>query len=100
MRSTLTGVVSDITSWKEQSGSAPAPAVQSQANPASSELERQVASRSMAAAPAPKAEGKTYTRADVSKFYDDVRRSVYKGRDAERIAAGRTFRRTAEGRLA
>lgn len=95
-------VVNIITSWKEQSGGAPAPAARSKPNPASSELERQVApGRSMAAAPAPKAEGKTYTRADVSKFYDDVRRGVYKGRDAERIAAEQDiFVAQREGRLA
>jgi hypothetical protein len=91
-----------INSWKEQSGGTSAPQPRSKPNPASSELERQVAPGRVTAGapPSTPVEGRKYTRQDVTKFYDDVRRGVFKGRDAERMAMEQDiFVAQREGRL-
>lgn len=69
---------------------------------ASSQLEKQISPGrgrtsvgSMAAA-----EGKAYTRADVTKFFDDVRKGLYKGREQERDRIERDiFAAQREGRI-
>jgi hypothetical protein len=69
-------------SWRGQGGQVSA---QPTRNEAVSELERQVQpgrTRS-SGVPADK-QGTTYSPKDISKFFDDVRRGVYRGREAER----------------
>ena len=54
-------------------------------NPARSELEKQVApGRARAASSKSGSEARTYTPQDIKKFFDDVRKGVYKGREEER----------------
>lgn len=54
-------------------------------NPASSELEKQVApGRARAASSKSGSEARTYTPDDIRKFFEDVRKGVYKGREEER----------------
>lgn len=64
------------------------------------ELAQQVApkkGRSQGSVPPQK---RTYTQADIAKFYDDVRKGKYKGRDEERANMERDiFAAQAEGRL-
>ncbi len=69
--------------WQSMNGGSVA---QSPRNVASSQLEKQIApGRGRTAASTPAAnDGKTYARADVAKFFDDVRKGLYKGREQER----------------
>lgn len=94
-------VASIFNSWKELSGtSVPA---QAKPNTARSELELQVApGRTHAAVVTPNASAeKRYTPQDINAFYSDVRKGVYKGREAERDALERDiFVAQREGRIA
>jgi hypothetical protein len=76
-------VASFFKTWQSlNSGSV----AQSPRSVASSQLEKQIApGRGRTAAGTTTAnDAKTYSRADVSKFFDDVRRGLYKGREQER----------------
>lgn len=77
-------VASFFTTWQRMSGPETA---QPTRDAAASELERQIApgrSRASNSSPASTAQGKTYTRTEIAKFFDDVRRGTYRGREAER----------------
>jgi len=84
--------------WRQVSGTA---AQETRPNPVD-ELTRQVApgrGRSAAPAATPNAP-KTYTPQEVSKFYDDVRKGLYKGREQERGQIERDiFAAQREGRI-
>lgn len=70
--------------WLEKTGQAPV--AQSSGRVAASELEKQVVpgrSRS-SGTPAATASTKVFTPQDIEKFYSDVRKGKYKGRDQER----------------
>lgn len=61
------------------------PPLPAQPNGSASELELQLApGRSRGGKPPVNPTAKTYTQADIAKFYDDVRKGLYKGREAER----------------
>jgi hypothetical protein len=61
------------------------PHLSAQPNGSASELEAQLApGRSRGGKPPVNPTAKTYTQADIAKFYDDVRKGVYRGREAER----------------
>ena len=50
-----------------------------------SELERQVSpGRKRSSGTLPSAEAKTYTHQDIAKFFDEVRRGLYHGKEEER----------------
>lgn len=68
---------------------------------AKSQLEKQVApGRGRTAAPPAADQAKTYTQRELAKFYDDVRRGVYKGRETERDRLERDiFAAQREGRI-
>jgi hypothetical protein len=66
-----------------------------------SELEKQVAPGRGRTAKPVSGEGKTYTRRDIEKFFEDVRFGKYKGREAERGKKERDiFAAQQEGRIA
>ncbi len=67
-----------------------------------SELERQVAPGRTLAAPAPASnDARKWARTDISKLYDDKRRGVYRGREAEfRALEEDIFAAQKEGRIA
>lgn len=101
-------VVNIFAAGKQAIGVA-TPAAPTAADPAAaqrasnvSKLERQVAPGRASAGsvpPAPKA-AKTWTRAEISKFYADRQRGVYKGREAESAALEQDiFKAQAEGRI-
>lgn len=95
-------VANIFNSWKELSGTSARTATQGKPNSARSELERQVAPGRSASAPTtPNAEAeRRYTPADITKFYDDVRRGAYRGNEAERDAIERDiFVAQREGRI-
>lgn len=96
-------VANIFNAWKEISGAAAMPQPQSKPNPAQSELEKQVApGRSLAAVPntAASQEQRNWTPDAISKFYDDVRKGVYKGRESERAELERDiFLAQREGRI-
>lgn len=85
--------------WQSLNGNSVA---QSPRNVTASQLEKQVApgrGRTGAGATTGNA-AKTYTRADVSKFFDDVRKGMYKGREQERDRIERDiFAAQREGRI-
>lgn len=63
----------------------PTATLTAQPNGSASELEKQLApGRSRGGQPPVNPTAKTYTQADIAKFYDDVRKGLYKGREAER----------------
>lgn len=66
------------------------------------ELERQIApGRTTATAVPTQGSLRQWTPADVTAFYDEVRRGAYKGREAERVETERDlFRAQTEGRMA
>lgn len=67
-----------------------------------SQLERQIAPGRgrTASSTATSTEAKNYTRAEVAKFFDDVRKGVYKGREQERDRIERDiFAAQGEGRI-
>jgi hypothetical protein len=76
-------VVSFFSAWRSMNGQPPA---QSTRDAAVSELDRQVSpGRSRAGSVTSAADkAKTYTAQDISKFFDDVRRGLYRGKEAER----------------
>ena len=76
-------VANFFSTWKGSSGQAIA---QSTRNAPASQLEKQVApGRSRAGnAPTDQSNAKTYSPADITKFFDDVRKGVYRGKEAER----------------
>jgi len=104
-RSLDAGRVSQFFStWLEISGQAVAQQTGSAtraAPAAASELERQVSpgrSRSSGAPATPK--GRVYTRQDVTKFFEDVRKGTYAGREKERDQIERDiFAAQQDGRL-
>jgi hypothetical protein len=69
--------------WQAQNSGTVA---QSPRNVAASQLEKQIApGRGRTSASTTTAtDTKTYTRTDVAKFFDDVRKGLYKGREQER----------------
>jgi hypothetical protein len=94
-------VANIFNAWKEISGAAQVPQ-SAGPNRAKSELEKQVAPGRTLAAPAPQSQvnERTYTPADIQSFYDDVRKGVFKGRDAERAEIERDiFLAQREGRI-
>ena len=77
-------VVSFFRTWLESTGQAAV--AQSTGNSPNSELEKQVSpgrSRSTGT-PATTNQGKTYSPADIQKFFNDVRSGKYKGREQDR----------------
>lgn len=75
-------VASFFRTWQEVSGQSVA---QSPRNAAASQLDKQVSPGRGRSGGAPSAEQpKTYTNVDIAKFFDDVRKGVFKGREAER----------------
>jgi len=92
-------VINFFTAWKGQAGSHSAQQNRS-AQPAE-QLERQISpgrGRSGGQAVAPDA--KTYTPADIRKFFTDVQKGLYKGREAERDRIERDiFAAQQEGRI-
>jgi hypothetical protein len=91
-------VANFFSSWQTLSGQSVA---QPPRNVAASQLERQIAPSKGRTSGAPAAEQpKTYAPGDISKFFDDVRRGVYKGREAERDRIERDiFAAQREGRI-
>lgn len=91
-----------FTVWKAAAGPAPAvPAVTVQTKPpVASELERQISPGRGRGGDPPSQEKKTYSRADIAKFYDDVRLNRYSGREQEKAQLERDiFLATQEGRV-
>lgn len=83
--------------WK---GAFTQPAPARRGNGASSPLEMQVAPGRSRSSPPSARNQTTYTTADISKFYDDVRKGVYKGRDEEKGRLERDiFSAQQEGRI-
>jgi hypothetical protein len=79
-------VAAFFRTWLETTGQVNVAQSNSTVPAATSELERQVApgrSRSGGTPPLNN-KAKTYTGADIQKFFSDVRKGVYKGREAER----------------
>lgn len=75
-------VATFFRTWQELSGQSVA---QSPRNAAASQLDKQVSPGRGRSGGAPSAEQpKTYTNADIARFFDDVRKGVFKGREAER----------------
>ena len=91
-------VASFFTSWEKASGTAVA---QTSRTAPASELERQVApGRSRNTGPPGGAGQTTYSAQDIAKFFDDVRRGVYKGKEEERnIIESDIFAAQADGRI-
>lgn len=95
--------VNIFRAWAQQGSGTPAvtPPVTPPA-PAITELERQIApGRTTATAAPTQGSLRQWTPEDVTAFYDDVRRGVYKGREAERVETERDlFKAQREGRMA
>lgn len=85
--------------WLETSGQAPV--AQSAPNPASAELEKQVApGRSRGTGSTSSKQPKTYSPDDIKSFFNDVRMGKYKGREQERDRIERDiFTAQREGRI-
>jgi hypothetical protein len=76
-------VANFFSTWLESTGQAPV--AQSTGNASSSELEKQVnPGRSKSTGTPASKQGKTYTPSDIQKFFEDVRKGKYKGREQER----------------
>lgn len=77
------------------------PLAQNTGSASASELERQVAPGKGRSGPAPAGnEAKTYTKEDITKFFDDVRFGKFKGKEQERDAIERDiFAAQQEGRI-
>lgn len=88
-----------FTTWKGMTGGQGA-RTQRETQPAS-ELERQVApGRGRSGGSKPQGEAKTYTSDDIKKFFSDVQKGKYKGREAERNRIERDiFAAQREGRI-
>lgn len=96
-------VANIFSKWRSEAGSAPASQPAPKVNPAS-ELERQIApgkSRTDGAPPTnPNANKRTWTRDEISKYYDEVRRGVYNTRKQERDQIERDiFEAQRDGRI-
>jgi len=93
-------VVNFFRTWLESTGQAAV--AQSTGNSPASELEKQVSpgrSRSTGT-PAATNQGKTYSPADIQKFFNDVRSGKYKGREQDRSRIERDiFAAQREGRI-
>ena len=92
-------VANFFTAWKGMTGTSDArtlPAVQS-----ASELERQVApGKGRSGGAKPQGEARTYTNEDIRKFFTDVQRGKYRGKEAERDRIERDiFAAQREGRI-
>lgn len=94
-------VASFFSTWANMNGVSGTPNRSGGKKQAVSELEAQVSpGRGRSAAPPVQGAPKQFTRADVSKFYDDVRKGAYKGRDEERARLERDiFVAMKEGRV-
>ena len=76
-----------FNSWKELAGKTSRPNPVTTSSSVQSELEKQIAPGRSTAAPAPtRAEAKSYTRADITAFYEGVRRGDFKDNEAERAS--------------
>jgi len=85
--------------WQSMNGNS---AAQQTRSTAATQLEKQLApGRSRASSSTPTGtEAKGYTRAEVAKFFDDVRKGLYKGREQERDRTERDiFAAQGEGRI-
>lgn len=91
-------VAAFFNAWQGNSGQSIA---QEPRDAAKSQLEKQVAPGRGRTAAAPTADqSKTYSQRDIAKFFDDVRRGVYKGRETERDRLERDiFAAQREGRI-
>jgi len=92
-------VTNFFTAWKGVSGGQEARPVREAQS--ASELERQVApGKGRAGGAKAQGEAKTYTSADIKKFFADVQKGKYKGREAERNRLERDiFAAQREGRI-
>ena len=92
-------VANFFTSWKGMTGGQDA-RIQRESQPAS-ELERQVApGKGRSGGAKPQGEAKSYTSEDIKKFFSDVQKGKYKGREAERDRIERDiFAAQREGRI-
>ncbi len=92
-------VANFFTAWKGTTGGQDA-RIQRESQPAS-ELERQVApGKGRSGGAKPQGEAKTYTSEDIKKFFSDVQKGKYKGREAERDRIERDiFAAQREGRI-
>jgi hypothetical protein len=85
-----------FTEWQRTSGKSPA-----QQTTQRSELEQQIAPGTSRSTTPPSNEGKKWTRDEVSKFFNDVAKGLYKGREQERNATERDiFAAQKDGRIA
>lgn len=92
-------VANFFTAWKGMTGSSNA-RTPTAAQPAS-ELERQVApGKGRSGGAKPQGEAKTYTSEDIKKFFSDVQKGKYRGKEAERDRIERDiFAAQREGRI-
>ena len=92
-------VANFFTAWKGMTGGQDA-RIQRESQPAS-ELERQVApGKGRSGGAKPQGEAKSYTSEDIKKFFSDVQKGKYKGREAERDRIERDiFAAQREGRI-
>lgn len=95
-------VANIFTSWKTQFGKPVEHKKQGANQSIQNELERQIAPGRTQASSAPNTnEAKQWTAGDIAKFYDDIRKGAYKGRDGEMQALERDiFLAQREGRVA
>lgn len=79
-------VAAFFTTWLDQTGKSNVARNDGRnQQPASTELEKQVApGRARSAAPPQQQQSKSYSREDIAAFFNDVRSGKYKGREAER----------------
>jgi len=94
-------VAAFFNTYSGVTGSEPHASAQPNRSAQATELEKQVAPGKSRSASAPTGQNqKTYTRADIAKFFDDVRARKYVGRDAERNRIERDiFAAQQEGRV-
>ena len=92
-------VVNFFTAWKGMTGGQDARTTRE--SQSASELERQVApGKGRSGGAKPQGEAKTYTSNDIKKFFSDVQKGKYKGREAERDRIERDiFAAQREGRI-
>jgi len=93
--------VNIFRAWAQGNGTQVVTPPTARPNSTTSELERQIApGRPMATAAPTQDAPRQWTTQDVTKFYDDVMRGRYKGREAERAEMERDlFKAQAEGRM-
>jgi hypothetical protein len=94
-------VANIFTSWQTQFGKPVNAKQQSASRSIQNELEKQIApGRTQASASPNVAEAKQWSTSDIAKFYDDVRKGAFKGRDGEMQALERDiFLAQREGRV-